>query len=173
MNENGFIKSVNDKLKGFLHFEKMHNPYRGGTADVWYSGTYDMWIEYKWLKSVPVKGKVKPKLRPLQRDWLRGRYYEGRNVCVVVGCPVGGMIFENPEQWELGLPTSQIRIMPKKFLVDWIKQYVGVTSETINVQSGKRSSNSTKSSNSGVQNVRNRIPAVRIGKVPTNRKGKP
>ena len=53
--ETQFANSVNGKLplRGVLHREKMNNPYRGGTADWWYSGRRaDLWCEYKDRKSV-------------------------------------------------------------------------------------------------------------------------
>lgn len=103
----------------------MHNPYRGGTADVWYSGEYDAWIEYKWINSVPKKGVLKPDLSSLQKLWLSGRYLEGRNVLVVVGCPLGAIVFSNPADWEDGVKVEKLAIFPKPFYVDWLHELIG------------------------------------------------
>lgn len=116
--ENRFIKSINNVLKLDIHCEKMHNPFRGGTFDVWYSGKFDLWVEYKWTNKL---GKVVvPDLSPLQLLWGRDRYKEGRNVCVIVGHPSGGMVFTNPTQWENGKIAESIT---KPEVVDWVKRY--------------------------------------------------
>ena len=48
--ETRFIASVHRHLPVDLHHEKMHNAYRGGTADCWYSGQKDdLWVEYKFI----------------------------------------------------------------------------------------------------------------------------
>jgi hypothetical protein len=114
------VKHVRDTFKGFRpqHFtrdqldgtgkqihsayrEKMHNAYRGGTPDVWYSGPGgDLWVEYKW--STSKKGVLVPALSSLQRDWLTKRKLEGRNVAVVVGSPTGATILEEPDHWTSG-----------------------------------------------------------------------
>lgn len=102
--ENRFIQSVNRKLplKTEIHYEKMNNPYRRGTADSWYSGNKaDMWIEWKYLPKLPKTIDPQKLLHPLQTAWLNGRYKEGRNVCVVIGCPDGGVVLRDKEWCEV------------------------------------------------------------------------
>lgn len=123
--ENRFIKSVHDKLPKEIYKEKMHNPYRGGTADVWYSGERDAWIEYKWIDSVPKKGVLIPALSPLQVIWCTDRFNEGRNVYVVVGCPLGAIVFSNPADWEDGVKVGKLALFPKPFYVDWLHELIG------------------------------------------------
>lgn len=170
--ENRFIAAIHRRLKGFLHFEKMANPYRGGTADVWYSGPEsDIWIEYKWLNKVPAKKVVKPALSDLQREWLRGRYTEGRRVYVVIGNPAGGMVFLDPKEWEEGLRTSQRKISPKQVLADWIRDQVGnYTSEKTNAESGEGLNRRPNGDVVGVQDRPDRIHAVRVSKVRVEKK---
>jgi hypothetical protein len=107
-----------------LHREKMHNIYRGGTADVWYSGRLDdLWVEYKWIAKLPVKAPVRlyKELSPLQLRWLRGRYEEGRNVVVILGTPEGAWVSENLD-WERDIDPVSIRIrgITKQFVADYI-----------------------------------------------------
>lgn len=87
----------------------MANPYIGGTADSWYSGKKgDLWVEYKFLPSIPQRGIITAKrlgLTALQLDWLEGRYKEGRNVAVIVGVPGGGIIMRDL-LWAKDLPAS-------------------------------------------------------------------
>lgn len=107
--ENRFRESLHRKLPPELHHEKMHNPYRGGTADDWYSGTKaDIWVEYKWAKL---------NLSELQKKWLRERSEEGRRVFVVVGNKDGGVLFLTPASWEAG--ESGI-VMTKAEIVAWL-----------------------------------------------------
>lgn len=103
----------------------MNNPYRGGTADVWYSGRKaDLWSEYKFLPRLPQRGIIDAKridLTALQLDWLRGRYEEGRNVCVIVGCPSGGVILRDLE-WEVGITPAEFtdRLASRVEIAGWI-----------------------------------------------------
>lgn len=100
--ETRFIASVQKHLPPVGQFYRMknHNQYNGGIADSWYSSALDLWVEWKWvdLPKRPetvisiVDGK-KPSLSALQQDWIQGRVREGRNVWVVVGCELGGVVF--------------------------------------------------------------------------------
>lgn len=101
--ETRFIASVHKHLPPAeeFHREKMANPYRGGTADSWYSGTKrDLWVEWKWVELpkrydtlIDITAGKKPSLSMLQQHWIRDRRTEGRNVWVIVGSKIGGMVF--------------------------------------------------------------------------------
>lgn len=110
-----FIASIHRLLprEDELHREKMNNPYSSGTADVWYSGARDLWIEYKFIV-IPKRsttlidltvGKA-PALSVLQQHWLGRRYDEGRNIWVIVGCKEGGVIMKDKD-WLSAWPTEQ------------------------------------------------------------------
>ena len=84
----------------------------------------DLWLEYKFLPSVPQRGIVDAKrigLSALQKAWLAGRYKEGRNVGVVVGCPSGGVILRDLE-WEDGISPEDFmaRIQSRSAIAKWI-----------------------------------------------------
>ena len=126
--ESQFISGVHKYLASarVLHREKMNNPYRSGTADVWYSAKKnDLWIEYKFLPRVPQRGVVTPALSEIQKLWLAGRYEEGRNVGVIVGCPAGGVILRDLE-WENPILPSVFNqmIRTREELAAWITQQV-------------------------------------------------
>jgi hypothetical protein len=107
--ETRFYTAVHKLLPKALHREKMHNPYRGGTADVWYSGNADdLWVEYKYVTKVPKRAaiSVARELSPLQLQWLHNRYKEGRNVVVILGTPIGCWIYEFLK-WETELVTAE------------------------------------------------------------------
>lgn len=120
--ENTFIASIHRRLPPGLHAEKMANPYRGGTADVWYSGKRaDLWIEYKFIERIPTNALVKPDLSELQKLWLGGRHKEGRNVAVVVGCKEGGIILRDLD-WEGMITPSDFRrfLVSRDTIANWI-----------------------------------------------------
>lgn len=131
--ENQFIASVHRHLAPREpHWEKMHNEYRGGTADVWYSGfKSDLWIEYKFLPRIPQRGVIRlcktdiknPILSILQQNWLHERYEEGRAVYVIVGCPSGGVVLRDLE-WMHEIPVAAFvkRMETRKSLANWITQ---------------------------------------------------
>lgn len=125
--ESQFIKSVHYHLPPptQLHREKMHNIYRSGTFDCWYSGNLDdLWIEFKFEPAFPIRDRfIFPKLSPNQIRWAANRHKEGRNLVVIVGYPQGGVIYYKPHEWEIkGLDITEItnRLMSRKELANYI-----------------------------------------------------
>jgi hypothetical protein len=126
--ENTFIGGVHKHLPATVYAEKMANPYRGGTADCWYSGpSGDLWVEYKFIV-VPAKTdtKILANCSRLQLEWLKGRHREGRNVAVVVGSAKGGVILRNLK-WETPISrTDFVREMKTRAeLAAWINTETG------------------------------------------------
>jgi hypothetical protein len=99
----------------------MANPYRGGTADVWYDGAKDLWVEYKFMPKVPKRGTILADLSALQLRWLRGRYDNGRHVAVILGSPIGGVVLEHLT-WEHALTPDEFAnvVKTKQELAAWI-----------------------------------------------------
>ena len=96
--ETNFIAQLHKRLPKEVYRMKNHNPYTGGVPDCWYSGKGgDLWVEYKWLPVIPKNANIRPKalLSPLQSAWLDGRHEEERSVCVIIGCPEGGVILND------------------------------------------------------------------------------
>lgn len=124
--ENTFIASVH-RLIPSVYAEKMNNPYRGGTADVWYSGSVgDLWVEYKYLERIPRSTKILPDLTPQQARWLNNRYDEGRNVAVVLGTPAGGVIYRDKGWMIESDQTSLLALVRSRpELAQWILNQVG------------------------------------------------
>lgn len=124
--ETTFRLGIERHLPRLLHREKMNNPYRGGTADSWYSGRRaDLWVEYKWMPYVPKTTALKPDLTALQRQWLNRRYEEGRNVSVVLGCPDGAVIYTGGT-WDIAIDTALCLALlaGRRTVASWIE---GVT----------------------------------------------
>lgn len=162
--ENRFIANVHKKLPAEVYREKMHNPYRGGTFDVWYSGSKaDLWIEYKWIDRIPKRGRVIPDLSALQMKWGKGRYAEGRHVLVVVGCPGGAVMFRSPRLWEAGVTAEEFRraLVTKPALVAWVHSHVVKSNDAAD----KEASGSSKRGVLRVQDTRPGVPDLRAGQV--------
>jgi hypothetical protein len=134
--ETRYYSAVHKLLPSRLHREKMHNPYRGGTADVWYSGNADdLWVEYKWLAKLPVRAPIclERLLSPLQQQWLSGRYEEGRNVVVILATPTGAWVFEGAA-WKLPLDPAAIRTggLTKRKVAEYITKRTCLDDEMAN-----------------------------------------
>ena len=124
--ENSFIRGVHKYLPK-TYAEKMNNPWRSGTADVWYSGDRgDLWVEYKYIERIPRSAEILPDLTPRQKRWLNNRFDEGRNVAVVLGTPSGGVIYRNKE-WMRPLDNETLSglIVPRDEIARWIFSQVG------------------------------------------------
>lgn len=124
--ETRFYTAIHRKLPKTLHREKMHNAYRGGTADVWYSGNADdLWVEYKWLAKLPKKSPVRldKLLSPLQQRWLSERHKEGRNIVVILGAPTGAWVLEGVS-WRQPLDpdTLQANKLTKHEVAEYIQK---------------------------------------------------
>ena len=105
----------------------MHNAYRSGTADVWYSGSAgDMWVEYKYVPLVPARApiRVRTLLSARQLQWLKHRHAEGRTVAVILGVSHYAWIYEGMT-WESDDVTAvQIlkRGLDRKAVADYIRR---------------------------------------------------
>lgn len=131
--ENTFVDGVHNYLapKPELHREKMSNPYSSGTADWWYSGDKnDLWVEYKYVPRIPQRVNIRPLelLTPLQAKWLDGRYKEGRNVAVIIGCPSGGVVLRG-HAWtcEISPEVFASTVQSRRQLAEWITAQVNKT----------------------------------------------
>lgn len=124
--ENSFIAGVHKHISPEIHCEKMANPYRGGTADVWYDGNQDHWVEYKFIvipKRTETLIDITSLLSTLQQRWLTARYNNGRKVAVVVGSEKGGVVFEGISwQQPIDAKTFQHNMQTRKEIADWITQ---------------------------------------------------
>jgi hypothetical protein len=130
--ENRHIANVHKHLPprkdGEWHYEKMHNMYRGGTADVWYSGPQDLWVEWKWLAALPKRADtvIVPSLEPAQGRWLKGREQEGRRVAVIAGSPDGSIVFASSQVWEAGVRRDNATLLTKQQVAKWITEQCGL-----------------------------------------------
>jgi len=101
MTENGFWQSVRKKLapKGKparCYALKNQAGYVGGIPDCWLSGLEcDLWMENKYLQTLPPVVDPTKLLSPLQKQWLLRRHAEGRLVGVLIGSAEGHLFFSS------------------------------------------------------------------------------
>lgn len=110
--ESNFIARVHKHLAKSVYAEKMYNPLRGGTPDVYYEGARHLWVEYKFI-DVPKRFEtlVVPELSALQKLWLRRCHTAAGRALVVVGCKEGGVVFDSPEVWETGMSAGVFKMV--------------------------------------------------------------
>ena len=162
--ESVFTSAVHRLLPKEVYREKMANPYRGGTPDMWYSGDgSDLWVEYKYLPRIRKRGVVDAKklLTALQAQWLRDRFTEGRHVAVIVGCPVGGVILPRlswDEPLTVSLFLNLIRSRPD--VAQWIatatlgRSNVGTPPSSRSTTAVRNTQNSFRSNSPGATDAR-------------------
>ena len=126
--ETTFTASLHKLLPASIYYMKNNNPYTGGVPDLWYSGLGgDLWVEYKYLPTVPVTAVVQPLklLSALQAKWLNDRHKEGRNVAVIIGCPKGGVVL-TLGSWSAEITAKNFTALlrSKREIVDWLKEQV-------------------------------------------------
>lgn len=125
MIESQYTQAVHKHLPKVLYRWKINDSFQGGVADAYYSGTNgDLWVEYKYLKSLPKRLStcITPALRSLQKRWLRDRHSEGRNVAVIIGSPEGSVILSKPSAWEAGISCEDFKeqALSKQEIANWI-----------------------------------------------------
>lgn len=125
--ETTFILKVHRHLSDRVYREKMANPYRGGTPDVYAEGDKgSIWLEYKYLPRVPSNVVLPDKaLSRLQQFWLRRCHGNGRPCAVIVGHPDGGVIYPGVS-WEETLTQEEFLAKSKTVneVAKWVEQQI-------------------------------------------------
>ena len=126
--ETTYTRGVHKHLQSY--YEKTNNPFRSGTADVWYSGALgDLWIEYKFIERIPKNSEILPEVTQRQAQWLSNRYIEGRNIAVVLGSPEGGVVYHGTGWLDPITPAEfRKRMISKEAVAQWIYGQVGAQS---------------------------------------------
>lgn len=129
--ETTFYSGVNAKLPKEIYQEKMFNPLRGGTPDMYYELRRNLWCEYKY-EPLPARDTsiVRCTVTELQKWWLDRNHANGHKPIVIVGTHLGrvpmGAIFTSPRQWSTGMPCGSFKklLMTQRELVDEIARRV-------------------------------------------------
>jgi hypothetical protein len=94
MTENTFWKSLRKKLVPRVYALKLNLRFAAGVPDVYLSGMeQDLWMENKYLQTLPPVVDPTKLLSTLQQEWLVRRYEEGRRVGVLIGSSDGHLYF--------------------------------------------------------------------------------
>ena len=94
MTENTFWQSLRRALVPRVYALKLNLRFTAGVPDCWLSGSDgDLWLELKYMQSVPKTVDPAKLLSALQQEWLKRRYAEGRRVGVLIGSPDGHLFF--------------------------------------------------------------------------------
>ena len=125
MNEHGFIRYVHSKLDPKLVKWKIHDSGTGGVPDAFYMGEKsDLWIEYKYVKSLPVRPStiVKTCLTELQKIWLDDLERCKRPCALAIGCGTRVAVLVKGA-WNIGITSEEFSAtsIDRKELARWIK----------------------------------------------------
>ena len=127
--ENNFIANIHKRLNIQVYAEKMYNPLRGGTPDVYYEGKKTLWVEYKFIQ-LPARNStlIEPQLSDLQRLWLRRCHTNTGRARVIVGIKSGkqyfGVIYDSPDGWTATMTTQEFKrlAIPIEEIVQYIEE---------------------------------------------------
>lgn len=94
MTENTFWQALRKKLVPRVYALKLNLRFIKGVPDCWLSGSEDdLWLELKYVRTLPPVVDPTKLLTVLQQDWLRQRHAEGRSVGVLIGSSDGHLFF--------------------------------------------------------------------------------
>lgn len=123
MNESSATSALNKKLPKEVYCWKINTQLQKGVPDCYYSATLDMWVEYKYSRDFPAR-HTQLGLSSLQRKWLKGRHQQGRRVCVIFLIGSGGVVVDDPADWEKGRKFTRTELeakyMSRQELACWI-----------------------------------------------------
>ena len=111
MNEHSFIRAIHKSLPAEVYRWKIHDTFTGGVPDTLYAGPSGiLFIEYKWLKSLPKKQStsINLGLSQLQINWLDKFHSYNQNVAVAVGYSGGVLLFTNKD-WTKDINVANIQ----------------------------------------------------------------
>ncbi len=128
MNESGFWQSLRKHLVPRVYALKLNLNFVQGVPDVWLSGSeQDLWIENKYLQTLPPIINPTKLLTTLQQLWLEERYAEGRQVGVLIGSSEGHVFFPGLSwQESLGRLKFQGRAVSTKVMANQLVELLGV-----------------------------------------------
>lgn len=91
--ETNFIKKIHSRLDSCVYREKMANPYRGGTPDVYYEGHHGvLWVEYKYWRSIKRQFTPEEIVSPKQWFWIQRAHANNVNIVTIIGYEDKGVI---------------------------------------------------------------------------------
>jgi hypothetical protein len=111
MNEHSFIRAIHKSLPAEVYRWKIHDTFTGGVPDTLYAGPSGiLFIEYKWLKSLPKREStpINLGLSQLQINWLDKFHSYNQNVAVAVGYSGGVLLFTNKD-WTKDINVANIQ----------------------------------------------------------------
>lgn len=132
MNEHSFVQAVHRRLKRTtdrIDIWKINDNYAGGVPDAVYFGDKDVfWVEYKYLKQLPKRESTvidltrsTQYLSSLQQQWLEQKHLKNISAAVIVGSPVGHMVFPDLS-WKI--PISVASFTTNALTTDKIAHFI-------------------------------------------------
>lgn len=109
MTETTFWQSLRKKLVPRIYALKLNLRFTAGVPDCWLSGSKgDLWLELKYVKTLPPLVDPTKLLSMLQQQWLIQRHAEGRSVGVLIGSSDGHLYFPSLS-WQSAIERTTFR----------------------------------------------------------------
>ena len=117
MNETSYRKSLERHTVPHLSdYWKIHDSFKNGVPDALLEGAHrDLWVEYKYIKTLPKRDTTmidltnpNKYLSLHQQKWLERRYHLRQDTLVLVGAPVGSVLFWDLS-WKRPISTASFR----------------------------------------------------------------
>lgn len=127
MTENTFWQSLRKKLVPRIYALKLNLNFAAGVPDCWLSGSErDLWVELKYLQTLPPIVDPTKLLSTLQQDWLIKRHAEGRRVGVLIGSAEGHLYFHSLS-WQQSITRGAFRMRATKTkeIAEELIEYLG------------------------------------------------
>lgn len=130
MRESKFTSVLRSKVILQVYVLKLNCAYAAGVPDCYYSGSKrDLWSEHKRVVKLPkVLDLTNPNITTkLQQAWLKNRYYEGRNVSMIVFTEDEGHRLFFGLDWMRTITRQDFvrEAVDMKRLAEQLTQYVG------------------------------------------------
>ena len=94
MTETNFWQALRKKLVPRVYALKLNLRFMAGVPDCWLSGSeQDLWLELKYVSTLPPIVDPTKLLTTLQQQWLSARWAEGRHVGALIGSSDGHLYF--------------------------------------------------------------------------------
>jgi len=127
--------------KDVVHRQSMYTPYANGTPDHYYEALFHLWVEYKFLDVIPLKGVLVSRLLSAQQLlWALRALANNQPWACIIGVgrdrDVRGIICQDTQ----ALVTRESVSKTKKEVAAWICLSVGVLNHRSPVSSSPKKS---------------------------------
>lgn len=125
MDEHGFIRYLHSKLDPDVFHWKIHDQFAGGVPDAFYTAKRPLWVEYKYIKTLPKRPSTNLStcLTVNQQLWLDRLQKANQPCALIIGSGQRAVILVNG-QWNTDITRHQFdaQSVTRLEVVAWINK---------------------------------------------------